>query len=434
MAEPISSSTIRSRRFSEVDYSFGENYRYRSEVPFASFDECLQRSRHLFSSAVLIIGDKTNRFPNNEAASGYRCLSLRGFVVQGSLDPKDRSLDEAFEVIDSVGWAYTVMHVHPFCRRVVREFISNQPFDDEGVLIRGHGFQFSPSVINRLMMTPSVTQSFGWREVVLKEAISHLTGGECSGWTGFNLNALINPFQTLYRVCELNWLREFISNQPFDDEGVLIRGHGFQFSPSVINRLMMTPSVTRSFGWREVVLKEAISHLTGGKCPEADLMIKNRLRLLYAVAKRNPINFGHLVYDQVIEMTRLTDSDTNLVFPNLIYQLLMLQHEVPLLTGDEKAIGRGFPIQGFAARHLVTPHVISVAAPRLPPSVAETKLPSRPNHSFQPETSGYSVHVAMFTRSCLAEDDTLITQLFVKREIEETIREMEATEMEAMMK
>nr|VDD22507.1 unnamed protein product [Brassica oleracea] len=84
MAEPISSSTIQSRRrrFSEVDYSFGENYRYRSEVPFASFDERLQQSRHLFSSAVPIIGDKTHRFPNNEAASGYRCLSLRGFVVQ----------------------------------------------------------------------------------------------------------------------------------------------------------------------------------------------------------------------------------------------------------------------------------------------------------------------------------------------------------------
>ncbi|CAN6913200.1 unnamed protein product, partial [Brassica oleracea] len=31
----------------------------------------------------------------------------------------------------------------------------------------------------------------------------------------------------------------------------------------------------------------------------------------------------------------------------------------------------------FSARHLATPHVISVAAPRLPPSVAVTKLPSR---------------------------------------------------------
>ncbi|KAG5394408.1 hypothetical protein IGI04_024371 [Brassica rapa subsp. trilocularis] len=43
-----------------------------------------------------------------------------------------------------------------------------------------------------------------------------------------------------------------------------------------------------------------------------------------------------------------------------------------------------------------------------------TSISSEGHHSFQPETSGYSVHVAMFTRSCLAEDDTLITQLFVK--------------------
>ena len=77
-------------------------------------------------------------------------------------------------------------------------------------------------------------------------------------------------------------------------------------------------------------------------------MIKNRLRLLYAVAKRNKINFGLLVYDHVIEMTRKADWDTNLIFPNLIYQLLMLQREVPLLPGDEEPIGRGLPIQGLA--------------------------------------------------------------------------------------
>ncbi|CAF2039943.1 hypothetical protein YC2023_106402 [Brassica napus] len=47
------------------------------------------------------------------------------------------------------------------------------------------------------------------------------------------------------------------------------------------------------------------------------------------------------------------------------------------------------------------------------------------HHSFQPETSGYSVHVAMFTRSCLAEDDTLITQLFVKTEIVKLRRQSE---------
>ncbi|WZZ44868.1 hypothetical protein YC2023_041127 [Brassica napus] len=89
-------------------------------------------------------------------------------------------------------------------------------------------FRFSPSVINQLMMTPAVEHSFPWKDVVLKQAITHLTGSQCSGWTGFNLNALLSHFQVLYCVCELNWL-------PGTD---------------------------------------------------SDLMIKKRLRLLYAVAKR----------------------------------------------------------------------------------------------------------------------------------------------------
>ena len=55
------------------------------------------------------------------------------------------------------------------------------------------------------------------------------------------------------------------------------------------------------------------------------------------------------MYEQVIDMTRLTDSDTNLIFPNLIYQLLVLQKEVPLLPRDEEPIGRGLPIYGVAS-------------------------------------------------------------------------------------
>ncbi|KAF3547477.1 hypothetical protein DY000_02003371 [Brassica cretica] len=292
MTEQSRSSTDRSRRrrFSEIDYSFGEHYHFRSQVPFISFEDRLQRSRLLFSNTVPTIGGYSRHHHNEEAAIGYRYLCLPGFVVQGSLDPKYSVLDDVFRIIDSIGWSYTVMHVHPFCPRVVREFISNKPFNDEGALIRGYVFKFTPSVINRLMMTPYVEHSFEWKEVDLKQAISHLTGGQCSGWTGFNLNALLNPFQALYRVCELNWL----------------------------------PG------------------------PDSDSMIKNRLHLLYAVANRNKINFGHLVCEQVIEMTRRTDWDSNLIFPNLIYQLLMLPKEVPLLPGDEEPIGRGLSVYGLA--------------------------------------------------------------------------------------
>ncbi|KAF3532353.1 hypothetical protein DY000_02039412 [Brassica cretica] len=234
-----------------------------------STDRRCRRSGHVGGSVRSIIHSEST------ITSDLKFRSYRSTVVSKEADCYSpipfRTSEDILAVIimrkPLSGWSYTVMHVHPFCPSVVKEFISNKPFNNEGALIRGYVFQFTPS------------------------AISHLTGGQCSGWTGFNLNALLNLFQDIYRVCELNWL----------------------------------PG------------------------PDSDSMIKNRLRLLYAVANRNKINFGHLVYDQVIEMTRKTDWGTNLIFPNLIYQLLVLQKEVPLLPGDEEpVVGRGLPIYGLA--------------------------------------------------------------------------------------
>nr|VDD44436.1 unnamed protein product [Brassica oleracea] len=230
MADQNLSSSVRTRirRFSEIDNAYGEHFQFRLRVPFKSFDDRLQESRLIFSGTVPPIGGYSRRHHSHKATIGYRSLCLRGFVVQGYLDPRNRLLEDVFRVIDNLGWCYTVLHVNPLCPRVVREFISNKPFNEDGALIRGFVYRFSPSVINQLMMTPTVEHSFQWKDVVLKQAITHLTGGQCSGWTGFNLNALLNPFHVLYRVCEHNWL----------------------------------PG------------------------PDSDLMIKKRLRLLYAVAKR----------------------------------------------------------------------------------------------------------------------------------------------------
>ncbi|CAN6879412.1 unnamed protein product [Brassica oleracea] len=285
---PFSSVRTRIRRFIEIDNAYGEHFQFRSRAPFKSFDERLQESRFIFSGTVPPIGGYSRRHHSHEATIGYCSLCLRGFVVQGSLDPRNRLLEDVFRVIDNIGWCYTVLHVNPFCPRVVRDFISNKPFNKDGALIRGFVYRFSPTVINQLMMTPSVEHSFQWKDVVLKQAITHLTGGQCFGWTGFNLNALLNPFQLLYRVCERNWL----------------------------------PG------------------------PDSDLMMKKRLRLLYAVSKCKEIDFGQLVYEQVIDMARVTDLEIGLIFPNLIYQLLVLQKEIPLLPGYEEPIGRGVPIYG----------------------------------------------------------------------------------------
>ncbi|KAF2603415.1 hypothetical protein F2Q70_00028255 [Brassica cretica] len=96
MSDQNLSSSVRTRirRFSEIDNAYGEHYRFRSRVPFKSFDD-------------------------------------------RSLDPRNRGLEDVFRVIDDIGWSYTVLHVNPFCPRVVREFISNIPFYEDGALIRG---------------------------------------------------------------------------------------------------------------------------------------------------------------------------------------------------------------------------------------------------------------------------------------------------------
>ncbi|CAN6902522.1 unnamed protein product [Brassica oleracea var. botrytis] len=72
MTEPRHSPTDRTRRrrFSEIDYSFGERHQYRPQVPFKSFDESLQRSLRLFSSTVPAIGGPSRRHHNHEAAIG----------------------------------------------------------------------------------------------------------------------------------------------------------------------------------------------------------------------------------------------------------------------------------------------------------------------------------------------------------------------------
>ncbi|KAL0863085.1 hypothetical protein Bca101_042203 [Brassica carinata] len=284
-----SANQARRRRFGEVDGSYGEHNQFRSQSPFLSFEERLQVSRLIYSNTLPAVGGYSRRHRTEEAAIRYRDLCLRGFIAQGSLDPRALELEDVFEIIDSLGWSYTVLHVNPFCPRVVREFISNHPYDDEGTLIRGYLYQFTPTVINRLMNTPSLDHSFEWEYVDLNEAISLLTGKQCSRWKGFSLNDLLKHFKVLYRVCELNWL-------PGTD---------------------------------------------------SDSMIKNRLRLIFAAATGKKISFGHLVYDQVTDMTRSSDPKLSIIFPNLIYQLLVLQKEIPLLPVDEDPIGKGVPIYGF---------------------------------------------------------------------------------------
>ncbi|CAF2109168.1 unnamed protein product [Brassica oleracea] len=113
MTEPRHSSTDRTRRrrFSEIDYSFGERHQYRPQVLFKSFDECLQRSRRLFSSTVPAIGGPSRRHHNHKAAIGSDGLWKEEICsYQDADDMETRVFDNPLSCFGcGLGWLFFLL-------------------------------------------------------------------------------------------------------------------------------------------------------------------------------------------------------------------------------------------------------------------------------------------------------------------------------------
>ncbi|KAL0702594.1 hypothetical protein Bca4012_058716 [Brassica carinata] len=227
------------------------------EPQFMTFESRLATTRGFFVAGPAVANPWSMRHVTEESFRKYQQLCIRGFLVQGMLALDDPAFAEARTIIDNRGWMYTVLHVRPFCPRVVRECISNLNNAEDGVYIRGRRFDFDPVVINQLFMTPLTAQSRSWVDVDLSQAISFLTAGRSSRWETFSLTHLL--------------------------------------------------------------------------------------------PQNMPIDFGVLVYDQVIEMCRTPEADKKIVLPNFIYQTLILQREILALPVDEPLIGEPHRMYGVEA-------------------------------------------------------------------------------------
>lgn len=69
-------------------------------------------------------------------------------------------------------------------------------------------------------------------------------------------------------------------------------------------------------------------------------LVKKRLRFLYAIINKRPIDFGRRVYNQIIDIARQSDGRKAVGFHNLIHLVLVHQPEITPLVGDEELIGK----------------------------------------------------------------------------------------------
>ncbi|KAF3542085.1 hypothetical protein F2Q69_00021542 [Brassica cretica] len=161
--------------------------------PYMSFDSRLETTRLFFVSNAPVPNPWSLRHVSEDSFSKYSELCIRGFLVQGMLQLDDPAVCETRQILEDIGWIYTVLHVRPFCPKVVRECISNLYSADDGVYIRGFRFDFDPVVINQLFMTPNVEHSHVWETDYLSEAIIRLTDGPSLGNILFNLSPPTKP-------------------------------------------------------------------------------------------------------------------------------------------------------------------------------------------------------------------------------------------------
>ncbi|KAF3558527.1 hypothetical protein F2Q69_00011047 [Brassica cretica] len=144
-------------------------------------------------------------------------------------------------------------------------------------------------------------------------------------------------------------------------------------------------------------------------------MIKNRLRFLWALVRKKPIDFGRLVYDQVLEMACSSDADEKIILPNFIYQTLILQRKITALPGDEPLIGHPLRISGDE----VDSHIPRVIAHHIHFPIHFNNIMARPQLPNLPDEIMSNIIVLV------GEESALYLGAFMRAGVEEGINVLE---------
>ncbi|CAL9238293.1 unnamed protein product [Arabidopsis halleri] len=224
-----------------------------------------------------------------QAVKRSKHISKRKFITQKNflLVPGNPNREVVQFFLESTGMTPTVLDMEPYVQEIVKEFYANlAEFEsrEDGlqfVYVRGHMFEFSPDLINKLYLINS--SRFDVTKPVIQSAASEddlavlMSGAKVTRWADLNTKRFSCSMKMFHKICCDNWI----------------------------------PGTNRT------------------------TLRVDRLRLIDMVMDNKPFNFGKLVFEHALNLSKLGPNSTHrLAYPNLIYQVLTAQRDSRSLPSD----------------------------------------------------------------------------------------------------
>ncbi|CAE5959738.1 unnamed protein product [Arabidopsis arenosa] len=263
---------------------FGFGDEDASEVPLVPFADRAAAHRSLVADRDHADPDfrRSSTKPHNpiyisaQAVKRYKHISKRQFITQKNfpLVPGNPNREVVQFFLESTGMTPTVLDMEPYVQEIVKEFYANlaefesREDDLQFVYVRGHMFEFSPALINKLYLIDS--SRFDVTKPVIQSAASEddlavlMSGAKVTRWADLITKRFSCSMKMFHKICCDNWI----------------------------------PGTNRT------------------------TLRVDRLRLIDMVMDNKPFNFGKLVFEHALHLSKLGPNSTHrLAYPNLIYQL-----------------------------------------------------------------------------------------------------------------
>uniref|UniRef100_A0A1J3GP32 Putative plant transposon protein domain-containing protein n=1 Tax=Noccaea caerulescens TaxID=107243 RepID=A0A1J3GP32_NOCCA len=219
----------------------------------------------------------------------FASFQSRGIIDEKIVDMQAEAHWGYPEIIIKGKFQPTVVGLGSYVRSVIVDFYSALPeSEDESVkvFIRDQEYVFSPAVVNEFLGMETLSEAEMKKEadadsVSLKTLAQLFTADEKAEWSDISTIVMTPCFAALVVIASHNWI----------------------------------PSTHRN-------------HVS-----------IERAKLIYKLSAGIRVDFGQLVFDQVMSMTRLQVKDSRwLLFPRLIYGIIQMQD--PLSLGDDDVLVR----------------------------------------------------------------------------------------------